>query len=98
MPDLHGRAAARLRADQSISSRFPRVMNASTSPWGMLTDPPIVALASGVLFLAFLASLSAGTGAAAVRVLGSVSLLPLAVAVLLSIGLTGARSRVVDWL
>jgi hypothetical protein len=99
MLDPNGSAvAAEQRADQSVSIRFTRLMNASTSPLGVLTDPPIVALASGTGFIAFLGVLSAGAGETAVRALGAAALLPIAVALVLSVALLGARRGVVAWL
>jgi hypothetical protein len=99
MPDPNGVVvAAEQRADQSISVRFTRVMNASTSSLGVLTDPPIVALALGIGFIAFLGGLSVGVGEGVERVLGAAVLLPLALALVVSVGLSGARRRVVAWL
>ena len=99
MPEPHGATmAAEDRAAQSVSARFTRVMIATTSPWGVLTDPPLVAFASGVAFLVFLAALSAEAGEVVVRVLGGVALLPIALAFAFAIGLRGARLRVVAWL
>ena len=34
--------AALRRADESVSLKFTRLMKATTSPYGSLTDPPIV--------------------------------------------------------
>lgn len=86
------------RADQSVSRRFTRLMNASSSRWGLLTDPPLVALASGVLLITFLAALSMEADPVAVRVLGALAVLPSAVAIVVSLALLGARARVVAWL
>jgi hypothetical protein len=93
-----GAKVAAERADQSVSTRFTRIMNATTSRWGMLTDPPLVALATGVLLLAFLGALGAGLDPGVVRALGALAALPISVAVLLSLALLGARRRVVAWL
>jgi hypothetical protein len=87
-----------VRADQSVATRFTRIMNASTSRWGVLTDPPIVALATGVGVLALLGAMSAGLGDVVVRALGVVAALPVVVAVALSAALRSARGRVVAWL
>ncbi|MCC6553631.1 MAG: hypothetical protein IT372_11510 [Polyangiaceae bacterium] len=86
------------RADQSVSTRFTRIMNATTSRWGVATDPPLVATASAVFFLAFLGALGAGMDALVVRALAALAALPIVVAVLVSLGLLGARRRVVTWL
>ncbi|WP_437564034.1 hypothetical protein [Sorangium sp. So ce542] len=98
MPDqAHGSAAAR-RAEESVSARFTRIMNASTSRWGVLTDPPLVALASGAFLLAFLAALGRDAGPAVARALGALALAPIAVALAVSVALRGARRAVVAWL
>lgn len=86
------------RADESVATRFTRIMNATTSPWGVLTDPPLVALASGAGLMALLGALTLGAGGGVPRVLGALALLPIAVAVALSLALRGARARVVGWL
>jgi hypothetical protein len=86
------------RADESVSARFTRLMNASTSPLGVLTDPPLVSLASGVFLLAFLAALGSDAGPVVVRVLLGVTLLPIVMALVVSLALLGARRRVIAWL
>ncbi|WP_438044357.1 hypothetical protein [Sorangium sp. So ce128] len=99
MPDLtHGRAAAGERADQSVSARFTRLMNASTSRWGVLTDPPLVALASGVFLLVFLGALGRDAGPEVARALGVLVFAPISVALAVSVALRGARRAVVAWL
>ncbi|WP_437878798.1 hypothetical protein [Sorangium sp. So ce513] len=99
MPDeTPGGALAEQRADQSVSSRFTRVMNASTSRWGVLTDPPLVSLASGAFLLALLGALSRDVGPSAARVLGALVFAPVAVALAVSLALRGARREVVAWL
>lgn len=99
MPDeTPGGALAEQRADQSVSSRFTRVMNASTSRWGVLTDPPLVSLASGAFLLLLLGALSRDVGPSAARVLGALVFAPVAVALAVSLALRGARREVVAWL
>ena len=93
----HG-SAAEQRADQSVSARFTRLMNASTSRWGVLTDPPLVALASGVFLLAFLGALGRDAGPSVARPLGALVLAPITVALAVSVALRGARRAVVAWL
>jgi hypothetical protein len=87
----------RQRADESIASRFTRLMNATTSPVGMITDPPLVAAATAVLLIAFLAALNMAGGPLATA-LGVLAATPFAAALLVSVALLGARRRVVDWL
>ena len=53
---------ALVRSDESVASRFSRLMNATTSPVGALTDPPLVATATAVLLVAFLAVLQLAPG------------------------------------
>ena len=33
----------------NVAERFTRIMRASTSPWGVLTDPPVVCAAMAVM-------------------------------------------------
>ncbi|WP_437594211.1 hypothetical protein [Sorangium sp. So ce1000] len=99
MPDLaDGSAAAEQRADQSVSARFTRLMNASTSRWGVLTDPPLVALASGVFLLVFLGALGRDASPGIARALGALVLAPITIALVVSVALRGARRAVVAWL
>ncbi|XXX82301.1 hypothetical protein WMF30_26435 [Sorangium sp. So ce134] len=98
MPDPNHASAAEQRAAESVSARFTRMMNASTSRWGVLTDPPLVALASGVLLLAFLAALGRDAGPSVVRALGALALAPIALALAVSVALRGARRAVVAWI
>lgn len=99
MPDeIPGGALAEQRADQSVSARFTRVMNASTSRWGVLTDPPIVSLASGVFLFAFLGALGRDADPSVARALGALIGAPIAVALAVSLALRGARRGVVAWL
>jgi hypothetical protein len=98
MREPRGVETAEERADQSISSRFTRMMNATTSAWGVLTDPPLVALGSGIGLLAYLGTLTAGASEPMSRAVGALAIVPLATALGVSAGLLGARRRVVAWL
>src|SRR5262249_24922811 len=86
------------RASESISARFTRPMKAATSRFGSLTDPPILALPTALFLLALLASLQLGVSAPIVTLFGALLVLPLTIGVLMTIALSGARRRVVDWL
>jgi len=88
----------RERADQSVSARFTRIMNATTSRYGMLSDPPVVAVLSGIGLVAFLAGLHLGVSRDVAYALAGVMALPIVIAILISLGLLGARRRVVDWI
>ncbi|AUX43306.1 hypothetical protein SOCE26_047510 [Sorangium cellulosum] len=99
MPDLtSARELAEQRAAESVSARFTRVMNASTSRFGVLTDPPLVALATGVFLLVFLGAMGKDAGPSVVRALGALVFVPIAVALVTSVALRGARREVVAWL
>jgi hypothetical protein len=89
---------ARQRAEQSISTRFTRLMNATTSPLGVLTDPSMVGLATAPFFVALMASLRMEASSSVVTAFQALSVAPLVVAVVASLALMGARARVVDWL
>jgi hypothetical protein len=91
-------AAARTRAEESIATRFTRVMNATTSRYGVLTDPPIVALSTSPLLIALLAARGLSADPLVVDILGGLVALPLLVALATSLSLLGARARVISWL
>lgn len=90
--------AARQRAEESVATRFTRVMNATTSRFGVLTDPPMVAICTSPLLIALLAALRLEADPAVIQALGALAALPLVVAVVVSLALRGARARVVAWL
>jgi hypothetical protein len=89
---------ARQRAEQSISTRFTRLMNATTSPLGVLTDPSMVGLAIAPFFVALVASLRMEAAPTVVMAFQALAAAPLVVAVAVTLGLMGARARVVAWL
>lgn len=91
-------AAARARASESIARRFTRIMNATTSPIGVLCDPPIIAFVTAPLLIALLAAVRFDADPRLVRALGALTALPFVVAVVVSIALIRSRARVVDWL
>jgi hypothetical protein len=97
-PDASLTAAPRERAAESISARFTRTMNATTSPWGMLTDASIVGAATAPALVALLVAVRVEAAPALITALEAVAALPLVVAVVLSLALTGARALVIDWL
>jgi hypothetical protein len=88
----------RERADQSVSTRFTRIMNATTSRYGVLTDPPIVAILAGVGLIAMLGALQVGASKNVVYGLAGLIALPIATSLVMTIALMGARRRVVDWI
>jgi hypothetical protein len=90
--------SARSRAAESVAARFTRLMNASTSRWGTITDPPVLALATGVFLILLLASLRIEAAAGLVPLFGALTALPLVLGVVVSLALLGARARVIDWL
>jgi hypothetical protein len=90
--------SARARAAESVAARFTRVMNAATSRWGTVTDPPVLALATGVFLILLLASMRIEGAAGLVPVFGALTALPLVVGLVVWIALLGARARVIDWL
>src|SRR5262249_44053111 len=91
-------AAARQRAEDSIARRFNRIMNSTTSPAGILCDPPVVAVCMAPLVLVLLGAIELDASRGVVWALGALLALPLLVAIGVSIALVGARRRVIDWL
>lgn len=90
--------SARARAAESVAARFTRVMNASTSRWGTVTDPPVLALATGVFLILLLASLRIEVAAGLTPIFGALTALPLIFGVVVWLALLGARARAIDWL
>lgn len=86
------------RADESIAVDFSRIMKATTSRWGIATDPPIVAAATAVPFMTMLAYRGLGDSAVLLRLLEIATAIPIALAFAVFAGLSGARRRVVAWL
>ncbi|MEZ4298658.1 MAG: hypothetical protein R3B70_27145 [Polyangiaceae bacterium] len=85
-------------ASELVADRFSRVMNATTSPLGVASDPPVAAVATAVFLVAYLAARRMDAPPIAQTVLLVLVAAPLAVAVLVALSLLGARRRVVTWL
>ena len=90
--------SARARATESVASRFTRLMNAATSRWGVMTDPPVLALATGFFLILLLASLRISAVESLVPVFAALTAMPVALGVIVSLSLLGARGQVIDWL
>jgi hypothetical protein len=88
----------RERAEQSVSARFTRIMNATTSRYGMFSDPPVVAILSGIGLITLLAALHLGASSDVAYALAGIMALPIVAALLITVGLFGARTRVIDWI
>jgi hypothetical protein len=73
-------------------------MNASTSRYGVLTDPPIIAALTAIGVVALIVAKDRGISAELMRVVTAVALLPMGIAVITWMSLMGARRRLVDWL
>jgi hypothetical protein len=97
MPDAPA-GVGRERAEGSVATRFSRLMNASTSPLGVVADPAIAGVPSAVLFVAYLAARSRDAAPDVVALLGALAVAPLVLALLATVALLGARGRVVAWL
>lgn len=85
-------------AEELVAGRFSRMMNATTSPLGVAGDPPIVAAATAVLLVAYLAARRSDAPPNLQQVLLVLVFVPLGLAVLIALSLLGARSKVVAWL
>lgn len=90
--------AALSRATESVAARFTRIMNATTSRWGAVTDPPVLALATGVFVILLLASMRIEGAAGLVPIFGALAALPLLLGVVVWLALLGVRRRVIAWL
>ena len=85
-------------ANDLVASRFSRMMNATTSPLGVIADPPVVAVVTAVLLVAYLAARRSDVSAPVQTALLVLVALPTAAALVVAIALMGARRRVVRWL
>lgn len=83
------------RSSDTVSARFSRLMCATTSPLGVLTDPPLVGLATAVLFVVFLVGLRLGAPPGVARALAAVAALPTALGALTWLSLLSARKKVI---
>ena len=81
-----------------MAPRFTRAMRAATSPHGMYTDPPIVAVGTAVTLMVALAIGMQSDNRIPMAALAAVALLPLAVSVVLAVSQLSARDKVIDWL
>jgi len=92
--------AAEQAAQESVAVRFSRVMKATTSPYGFLTDPVVVCAATAaflVLALAF-RGLAGREPGPLMLVFQLLVVVPLLVAIAVTISLGDARRGVVTWL
>lgn len=89
---------ARQRAEQSVSTRFTRLMNATTSRWGVLSDPSLAGLAIAPTLVALLAALRMEASPAVVTGLQALAATPIVVMIAVTLGLGRARGRIIDWL
>jgi hypothetical protein len=86
------------RASQSVSERFTRVMNATTSRWGMFTDPSIIGICVAPFAVGWLAAVRLDAAPGVALAFEVLTAAPLVVALALVVALRGARAQVVDWL
>jgi hypothetical protein len=98
-PEVHAPSSVALQhAGELVALRFSRLMNATTSPWGVVTDPPVIALATAPLFLAMLAAMRIDASPLVQNVLKVLAALPVVLAIVVGMALRRARPRVVRWL
>jgi hypothetical protein len=90
--------AAHERADESVSASFTRVMNATTSPWGFLTDPSIIGVAIAPFAVAALAAVRLQASPGIIALLEVLAIVPALASLAAILGLRGARASVVQWL
>jgi hypothetical protein len=91
--------SARERAESAVAERFTRFMNAAVSPYGVLTDLSL-ASAFAAIPLVFLANQAATDtlATASTVVLVLIGLVPIGLAIGVSLFLRRGRQEVVNWL
>ncbi len=89
---------AKARASDSVAARFSRMMNATTSPVGMFGDPPVVAAATAVFLLIYLAARGSDASPLMQQICLVLTAIPIGLAILVALLLLGSRGRVVSWL
>jgi hypothetical protein len=86
-------------AEESVAPRFTRIMRAATSRYGVLTDPPLIAVVESVLTLSAIALYQMETITSDQLIFVWITLAaPLLLGTIVSITQFGARSEVVSWL
>src|SRR5262249_3916169 len=87
------------RADESVATRFTRVMNASVSRWGVLSDVTFAAGAAGVILVIGFLTIPRGEAASGrLGIVFGAAAVPILASAAASLALRGARSKVVGWL
>jgi hypothetical protein len=93
------RPLARVAAEESVATRFPRIMKATTSPLGVLTDPPLVGGVAGLVIVVSILLINLEIlEVAHLQLVALVAALPIVTAVGVTLALSKARQRVIDWL
>ncbi len=85
-------------AEQSVAEHFSRIMRATSSPLGVLTDPPVVCGAVSVLVLSGAIVYHLALSREHLPYLALLVVVPLLVSVVVSFGLRNTRREVVGWL
>lgn len=93
----HG--ARRAAAEETVAARLSRIMKATTSPVGALTDPPLVSGVAGLVVVVAIVLINLEIlDPSQLTEAALVAALPIVTAVVVTIALSGARAKVVDWL
>jgi hypothetical protein len=88
----------RRQAEEQLARRFSRLMNATCSPLGVWSDPPIIAVAGAATVVAALLVARFVVTPPPSWALWSLALAPFAVGAGAALAISGARAKVVDWL
>jgi hypothetical protein len=86
-------------AEENVARKFTRVMNATPSRWGVLSDVTFSATtASIILALALAVSSRSSNGVTIIGVSMAIAAVPIVVTAVVSIALRGSRAVVLKWL
>jgi hypothetical protein len=90
---------ARAQAAERVATRFTRLMNAATSPLGVLTDPPLVCATVALVIVASVIAYNLRIiDAAFLPVVYVAAAAPVVGAVAVSLRLRRARDQVITWI
>jgi hypothetical protein len=85
-------------ANECVAEEFTRVMNATPSPLGPLSDVMAASILSGLIVVGGFFGIRRSTDASLLYAVLAVAAVPLVASLLLAVSLRGSREKVIAWL